>query len=235
MNTSFLRELAENINLSYRSHAETDRETLVNLLDKKISPEKASVLFKMYLSCVDAKEVAELIRPKGMEEIVIAVKRFFKLSTECLYEVTVSSRRCDIVIFVNGSIVAIEVKSAQDQLKNAVNQLSDYSTWANKVYLAYDSKHKRAIEKLGIRELNIGLLEFKSGKMQMIKDSSYIEHESSKLLSLVTYEYLAKIAKSNMIGTRGKKVDIAKALCFKLSEKEILNIFRNFLKNRTLR
>jgi hypothetical protein len=37
MDTSFLRELAENINLSFRSHADTDKDDLVKLLEKKIS------------------------------------------------------------------------------------------------------------------------------------------------------------------------------------------------------
>lgn len=235
MNANFLRELAENINLSFRSYADTDKETLVNLLDKKINPEKTETLFKMYLSCFDAKEVAEIIRPKGMEEIVIAVKRFFRLSTECLYEVTVGSRRCDIVLFINGSIIAIEVKSAQDQLKNAISQLNYYSTWANKVYLAYDSKHKRAIDKLGITKMDVGLLEFNNGTIQTIKEQSYQEHKSSLLLSLMTYEYLTKIAKAYSVNTKGKKIDIANALGLKLSTVETKSIFKDFLKIRALR
>jgi hypothetical protein len=80
MNASFLRELAENINLSFRSHSDTDKETLVKLLEKKISSEKADIIFKMYLTCFNAQEIAQAIKPKGMEEIVIAVEKFFKLS-----------------------------------------------------------------------------------------------------------------------------------------------------------
>ncbi len=234
MNTSFLRELAENINLSFRSHAETDKQTLVNLLDKKISPEKADLLFKMYLSCLDAKEIAEAIRPKGMEEIVIAVKRYFKTSSDCLYEVTVGSRRCDIVLFVDGQIIAVEVKSAQDQLKSAISQLRDYSTWANKVYLAYDSRHRNSIAKLGIKELNVGLLEFNNDKIQLIKESQYREHELSKLFALMTYDYLINTAKKHSIDVKGKKRNIAKALCLKVSGVEASEIFKKFLKMRAL-
>jgi len=71
MNMPFLRESAENINLSFRSHADTDKETLVNLLDRKIGPEKADTVFKMYLTCFDAKEVTKVIKLRGCKKLSV--------------------------------------------------------------------------------------------------------------------------------------------------------------------
>lgn len=235
MNTSFLRELAENINLSFRSHAETDKETLINLLDKKISPEKADIVFKMYLTCFNAQEVAQVIKPKGMEEIVCAVEKFFKEATNCLYEVTVGARRCDIVLFLGNEIIAIEVKSAQDQMKSAISQLSYYATWANKVFLAYDSKHKRTVDKLNLAKKNIGLLEFNAGNVNLVKTASFEEKSPEYILSLMTYSYLRKVSKKFNVNPQGKKKDIAKSLLLKISSDEAKEVFKAFLNTRALR
>ncbi len=234
MDASFLRELAENINLSFRSHAETDKESLVRLLDKKISPEKADTVFKMYLSCFNAEQVAKAIKPKGMEEIVFAVQKLFKTST-CLYEVTVGARRCDIVLFNDSEIIAVEVKSAQDQLKSATSQLSYYATWANRVFLAYDSRHKRTVDKLGIVEKGFGLLEFDRGTVKIMKNASMQESKPEQNLSLMTYSYLRKIAKRFNVQNNGKKIDIARHLAQKIPASEANEIFKVFLKTRSLR
>jgi hypothetical protein len=236
MNETFLRELAENINLSFRSHADTDKETLVKLLNKKISPEKADTVFKMYLTCFKATEVAQAIKPKGMEEITSAVENFFKLSSlDCLYEVTVGSHRCDIVLFVENDIIAVEVKSAQDQMKTAASQLKYYSTWADKVFLAYDSKHRRTIDKLGLKEKGIGLLEFNKGKLKSIQNASFQEKNADYRLSLMTYDYLRNIARAFSVGIEGKKQDMAERLSRKLSASQAKTIFKDFLKTRSLR
>jgi hypothetical protein len=234
MNTSFLRELAENINLSFRSHTNTEKETLVKLLNKKISPEKADIVFKMYLTCFDAKDVAQVIRPKGMEEIIIAVERIFNRS-ECLYEVTVDSRRCDVVFLFNDETIAVEVKSAQDKMKTVTSQLDSYMDWANKVFLAYDVKHRSSVEKLGIAEKGIGLIEFNKGKTQLRRDASCAEKNAEYRLSLMTYDYLRKTAKTFGVGSEGRKQDLARRLIEQISQKEAQAIFRDFLKTRALR
>jgi len=235
MDTSFLRELAENINLSFRSHAETDKETLINLLNKKISPDNADIVFKMYLTCFNAQEVAQVIKPKGMEEIVYAVAKFFKKTTNCLYEVTVGARRCDVVLFLDDEIIAIEVKSAQDQMKSAPSQLSYYATWANKVFLAYDSKHKRIVDKLNLAEKGIGLLEFNEGTVNLMKNASFEEKSPEYILSLMTYGYLRRVSRKFNVNAEGKKKDIAKSLLSKISPTEAKDVFKDFLKTRALR
>lgn len=234
MNVSFLRELAENINLSFRSHTETDKETLVKLLNKKISPEKADVVFKMYLACFDAKDVAKVIGPKGMEEIVNAVKRIFNRS-ECLHEVTVDSRRCDIVFLSDDETIAVEVKSAQDKMKTVASQLDSYMKWANKVFLAYDVKHRSDVEQLGVAEKEIGLIEFDKGKTQLRHDASYAGKNAEYRLSLMTYDYLRRITKAFGVGLEGSKQDLARRLVEQVSSKEAQAIFRDFLRTRALR
>jgi len=235
MNTLFLRQLAENINLSFRSHADTDKETLVKLLDKKISQEKADTVLKMYLTCFDAKDVAKAIKPKGMGEIVIAVEKFFESSSDCLYEVTVGSRRCDVVLFKDDDVIAVEVKSAQDRMKTAISQLKYYATWANKVFLAYDLRHRRMVDKLGVREKGIGLLEFNKGNIELVHDASLNEKNVEYLLSIMTYAYLRKVAKNFNVRIDGTKHDMAKRLSHKILTSEAKAIFRDFLKTRTLR
>lgn len=236
MNIHFLRELAEKINLSFRSHADTEKETLVKLLDKKFSPEKADTVFKMYLTCFDAEEVAKAVRPKGMEEIVVAVKKFFKTShANCIYEVTVGSRRCDVVCFVGDSIIAVEVKSSQDHIKNAEKQLVDYSTWANQVFLAYDVKHKKSVAKLNSRTNGIGLLEFDDENIQLVENAVFEERDSLCLLSLMTYTHLKKIARVHNVDRNGKKQELAKRLSREISSHEVKSLFNDFLKMRALR
>lgn len=236
MNVSFLRELAENINLSFRSHADTDKEALVRLLNKKISPEKADTVLKMYLTCFNATEVAQAIKPRGMEEITIAVEGFFKLSTnDCLYEVTVGSRRCDMILLVKNDIIAVEVKSAQDQMKTATSQLKYYSTWADMVFLAYDAKHRRTVDKLGLREKGMGLLEFNKGHLKLIQSACFREKSADYRLSLMTYDYLRNVARAYSVSAEGKKQDMAERLSKTLLASHAKTIFKDFLKTRSLR
>lgn len=236
MATSFLRELAENINLSFRSHADTDKDALVKLLDRKISSDKAETIFKMYLTCFNASDIAQAIRPKGMEEIVIAVQKFFRLSTvDCLYEVTVGARRCDIVLFIKDDVIAVEVKSAQDQMKTATSQLDYYSTWADKVFLAYDSKHRRTVDKLCLGEKGIGLLEFDKGNLKLMQNASFQEKGADCFLSLMTYDYLRSIARASNVRVEGKKREIAERVSRTVPSLQAKAIFKNFLKKRALR
>jgi hypothetical protein len=234
MDTSFLRELAENINLSFRSHAETDRESLVRLLDKKISAEKTDTVFKMYLTCFDAKSVANAIKPKGMEEIVLAVKNLFR-SSECLYEVTVGSNRCDMVLFLDDQIIAVEVKSAQDKIRTVQSQLDSYTMWANRIFLAYDTKHGKAVNQLCLKEKGIGLIEFEKGTAKVVQDATYAKKDVEYLLSLMTYNYLRRSTQKLKIASAGRKQDMAKHFVEKLTEEEATEVFREYLRTRALR
>jgi len=234
MDTSFLRELAENINLSFRSHAETDKDALVKLLDKKISPEKTDTIFKMYLTCFDAKTIAKVVKPKGMEEIVLAVKNLF-CSSECLHEVTVGSNRCDMVLFSNNEIVGVEVKSAQDKLKTVRSQINSYATWANRVFLAYDKKHRKSVSQLGLDKNGVGLIEFDKGTVRVVNNAVYEEKDVRLLLALMGYNFLVKRTRKLKIVPKGRKQDIANRLAEKISKEEAIEVFKDYLRHRALR
>jgi hypothetical protein len=234
MNVVFLRELAENINLSFRSHSCSDKASLVRLLDKKISADKTETVLKMYLTCCDAKDIAQAIKPKGMDEIAAKVKRLFN-TPECLYEVTVGSNRCDLVFLVEEEIVAMEIKSGQDSMKNALSQLKSYAQWANRVFLAYDIKHKPIVDQSGLSEKGIGLIEFNRGTVNIKKQAVSEEKNIETVLSLVTYDRLVKLARTNNIRSTGSKQEIALELKQHLSKKQLLEFFNNYLKSRALR
>jgi len=235
MNTPFLRELAEEINLSFRLHSNKDKEALLKILQRKLDPEKMNLAYKLYLVGYEAKEVAHLIKPKGMYEIVGAVEKFFA-PLEVLHEVTVGSRRCDLVIFSDfrNYISAVEVKSSLDKLASALEQLEYYGKWANKVYLAYDVKHKQKIERLSLVEKGFGLLEFAKGEIRCKHEASSEEKSKKELLSLMTYNYLRKIAVTFEVDLKSGKQQIAERLSKKVTQDETQGLFKEFLRTRAL-
>lgn len=233
MELSFLRELAEGINLSFRFHGDKSKDALLKILKRKLDAEKMDIAFKMYLICYQAKDVVQIIKPKGMSEIVETAKTFFKAS-EYLHEVTVGSRRCDLVFFSGKDINAIEVKSSLDKLTSALDQLEYYRKWANRVYLAYDVKHRRTVRRLPFIEKGFGLLEFARGDMRAIYEASFQEKQKVDLLSLMTYNYLRKIASSFEIDLKGGKRIIAERLSQKFTLGEAKRLFQGFLRARAL-
>jgi len=233
MDVSFLRELVEGINLSFRFHGDKGKDALLRILQRKLDAEKIDVAFKMYLVCYEARDVIPLIKPKGMSEIVETVKSFFKAS-EYLHEVTVGSRRCDLVFFSGNSINAVEVKSSLDNISHALAQLEYYKKWANQVYLAYDVKHRQRVKRLPIVKKGVGLLEFTKGEISNIHDASFQEKHKVDLLSLMTYSNLRKIAVTFKVDLKGGKRAIAKRLSRKIILDETKSLFRDFLRARAL-
>jgi len=219
MEISFLRELVEGINLSFRFHGDKSKDALLKILHRKLDAEKIDTVFKLYLVCYEAKDIVQVIKPKGMSEIVETIKKYLKTS-EYLNEVTVGSHRCDLVFFSGDDINAIEVKSSLDKMSSALEQLDYYKNWANKVYLAYDVKHKSTVKRLQLVEKGIGLLEFTKGKIRNIHDATFQQKHKVDLLSLMTYNYLRKIASRFEVDLRGGKLAIAKRLSQKTTLKE---------------
>ncbi len=233
MNTLFLRELAEEINLSYRLHSDKSKDALLKILHRKLDAEKMDAAFKLYLMCYGAKDVAHIIKPKGMSEIVNTVERFFKPS-EVLHEVTVGLRRCDLVFFSGDDINAIEVKSSLDKLSSAVEQLEYYASWADKTYLAYDVKHKQNVKRLSLMEKGFGLLEFMKGEIECVHEASSQEVRKDKLFLLMTYNHLRKIAIAFKVDLKGGKHQIAERVSEKVTQDEARSLFREFLRKRAL-
>jgi len=214
MDVSFLRELVEGINLSFRFHGDKGKDALLRILQRKLDAEKIDVAFKMYLVCYEARDVIPLIKPKGMSEIVETVKSFFKASEY--------------------SINAVEVKSSLDNISHALAQLEYYKKWANQVYLAYDVKHRQRVKRLPIVKKGVGLLEFTKGEISNIHDASFQEKHKVDLLSLMTYSNLRKIAVTFKVDLKGGKRAIAKRLSRKIILDETKSLFRDFLRARAL-
>lgn len=233
ISTPFLRELVEEINLSFRLHSDKTKDALLKILCRKLDAEKIDTAFKLYLMCYEAKDVARIVKPKGMSEIVSAVEEFFNKS-EVLHEVTVGLRRCDLVIFSGNDINAIEVKSSLDKLSSAVDQLEYYASWANKTYLAYDVKHKQNVKRLSSMEKGFGLLEFMKGEIECIQEASSQEVCKNKLFSVMTYNYLRKIAIAFKVDLKGGKHQIAESVSEKVTQDEARSLFREFLRTRAL-
>jgi len=233
MDVSFLRELVEGINLSFRFHGDKGKDALLRILHRKLDAEKIEIAFKMYLVCYKAKDVIPVIKPKGMSEIVETVEAFFK-APEYLHEVTVGSRRCDLVFFSENNINAIEVKSSLDKISHALAQLEYYKKWANRVYLAYDAKHRQRVKRLPIVKKGIGLLEFTKGEINNIHDAPFQEKHKVDLLSLMTYSHLREIAVPFKVNLKGEKRAIAKRLSEKITLDETKNLFGDFLRARAL-
>lgn len=233
MDISFLRELVKGINLSFRFQGNKSKDALLKILQRKLDAEKMDIAFKMYLVCYEAEDVAQMIKPKGMSEIVETVETLFG-APEYLHEVTVGSRRCDLVFFFENDVNAVEVKSSLDKISNAPDQLEYYKKWANKVYLAYDVKHRQRVKRLSLIEKGIGLLEFTNGEINNIYDASFQEKYKADLLSLMTYNYLRKIAVTSKVDLKGGKRAIAKRLSQKITLKETKNLFKEFLRTRAL-
>jgi hypothetical protein len=233
MNTPFLRELAEGINLSFRLHSGKDKDALLKILQRKLDAEKMETAFKLYLIGYDAKDVVKIVKPKGMSEIVKAVRKFFRES-EFLSEVTVGSRRCDLVFFSGDGINAVEVKSSLDKPSSALEQLDYYKKWANRVYLAYDVKHKQTVERLSLIKKEFGLLEFRKGEIHNVHEVPSQERCKDELFPLMTYNYLRKMAVAFEVDLKGGKQQVAERMSLRVSQDEAKKLFRGFLRTRTL-
>lgn len=230
---TFLRGLAEGVNLSFRYHGDKSAQDLMKILQKKLGAEKLDTVFKMYLACYELEEIVQEVRPRGMSEIVNALESFFS-DHEHLEEVTVGSRRCDVVILSGTSSIAIEVKSSLDKVSSALAQLSYYKKWANEVYLAYDVQHKNVVRKLPFVENGVGLLQFSKRRIYEIHKSPFYPQEKATLLSLMTFEYLRNIALDYRVKLEGGKQAISHRLCDLITQYEVQGLFQDFLRSRAL-
>ena len=210
---------------------EPDKERLVKVLSNKLKVEDVETLTDLNEMGNKVEDIAEKIRPKGMYDIETAVKRFFG-GNEYYYEVDVNGRKCDIVYFSNGEVVAIEIKSAHDNIYRAEEQIPLYLKWANKIYLAYDIKHREKAMKMPFIGKDIGLLEYENGDVHLITDAEMQKTNPQTLLTLMTYNNLTKLARKHHIKASGKKVEIAKKLARLLSADIIHAYFKEYLKSR---
>jgi len=231
--SSFLRSLAEGVNLSFRYHGDKTVQDLMRILRKKLGSEKMNMVFKMYLACYELEDIIQMVKPKGMSEVVSAIESFFG-DCEHLEEVTVGLRRCDIVVLSGINTIAIEVKSSLDKVSGALAQLEYYRKWASEVYLAYDEQHDETVRKLPFVENGFGLLQFSKHRINLTQKSSFHPPEKATLLSLMTYRYLKEIALTYGVKYEGGKQVISQRFSSMISQYEAQGFFQEFLKSRAL-
>ena len=228
--TTFLQELATEINLC-NCYYEPDKERLVKVLSNKLKVEDVKTLTNLNESGNKVKDIAEKIRPKSMYDIETAVKGFFG-ENEYYYEIDVNGRKCDMVYFSNDEIIAIEIKSAQDKVSKAMEQIPLYMQWADRVYLVYDVGHRKRVMQMSFTKNGVGILEYDNGNVHLILDARMQKTNPQTLLTLMTYNDLTKLARKHHIKISGKKIEIAKKLSRLLLKNIIHKYFQEYLKRR---
>ena len=228
----FLEDLASRIGTSPRNHWIHEKRKLISILSQKLDSVEAGMVFKSYLLCLNPQKIVEKLAPRQLRELTNAVKRFLACD-KYLQEVIVGRLRCDLVGIRGADILAIEIKSARDKIKNALQQVKYYQLWAKEVYLAYDRKHARKVDKLAFRQLGVGLLEVSDSYTVRLEWKPTRNPADPKiLLSFFTTKYLRKIARLHKISTTGSKNEIAKSLSYTLDKRKINELLVSYLKSR---
>lgn len=232
-NIDFLEDLAFRMGTLPRNHWNREKCRLASILSKKLDRAEADIVLKSYLLCLDAKEVADEIAPQQLTELVNTVKHFLNCD-EYLPEVVVGRHRCDLIGFKGTDAIAIEIKSARDNVRKALDQVKYYQLWAKEVYLAYDHKHAKRVDRLPFLELGVGLLEILDSYVVKLQ-SKPIQHipDPQTLLSLFTSKYLRQVARKHRIWTNGCKKELAEILSRKLDRKKINELLVSYLKSKT--
>jgi len=227
----FLSDLAKETSLSFRNYKEKDRSSLLKTLSHRFDYETVDRIVKMYLLCLDAKDVANMVKTNGMQGIIEAIPDFFG-SKEYFYEVSLGKRICDLVFIKDKEVIAIEVKSASDKVSRSIEQVDYYKLWADRVYLAFDIKHRKKVQELSLYDKGIGLLEYADGKLRTQCEAQLTIPESGVRLGFLTYKYLRVLARSLGIKPKGSKKEILKKLGENISKENAQQIFINFLMNK---
>ena len=82
----FLRALATELNNSQRSYVGMAKNEIMKALANKLSPSQVQTIIKFCLLCREADEVAERIKQDRVNQINVAVKKYFDYDN-MLYEV----------------------------------------------------------------------------------------------------------------------------------------------------
>lgn len=231
VHTEFMIKLAEELNGeyfgSYRDYQNYSRDKLLDIVSNKLTVEEIENVRSGYLLCKDAAEIASDIKPTDTKEIRALVGEHF--DQQPVFEAKVDGRYCDIVL--PESLIAIEIKSARDKIDRAVDQVEDYATWADKVYLAYDQTHKESIPP-ELVESGTGLLEVTDGELTEVQEASESPKGKEELLPKFTRQYLRNIAKNHDLAYSGNKDKVIKRIEPNLSEDTVREEFKEFLKQR---
>lgn len=230
--SDFLLTIAKETNLSYSYYSPNNKEQIINILCNRFNYDTIQTIVDLYLLCCDAYEVADIIKPHGMDQISVKVPEYFG-DGEYLYEVRIGRRICDIILLKNNNIISVEIKSGSDKISSAVEQVQNYQTWSNQTYLIYDRRHKNYIfNSPFFMENGVGLLEYSNGTLQNIRNSRINNLEKKTLLNLMTYNYLKKISKLYGIKNTNKKVEMICELNRIITNNKTQKFFKDYIRNR---
>lgn len=229
MNTDFLRELATGLLLSFRDYSNYGQDDIIKLLCNKLTLSEIETITELFFLCVPPREIGEKIKQEDMFDLRNVVENFFA-GKDFLHEVTIDWRRCDVVFCDKKAVVAIEIKSKNDNIRKAVEQTNFYKLWANKVYLAFDHSHKKFVLQSDLANNGVGLLEYSDDKIRQLKEPIHREINPYNLLLFMTYRYLAKIAKRIKVHPKGTKKEIARRISENLPPQNINKLFNEYLK-----
>ena len=162
------------------------------------------VIYEKYLLCIDVINILNNLSLNNINQMKSLIKRDIYYD-EWYDEVHIGNKYCDIVGFNKNEIMAIELKSMNDDLRNVIAQLTYYKKWANKVLLVVDKKHEKKSKNI----MNIynwfGLYVVNNDKLEKVKYPPLLNINYNESYKMMTYEYLKKIAKKIGIRVKGKK------------------------------
>jgi hypothetical protein len=231
VHTEFLINLAEELNGdyfgSYKDYQHYSRGKLLDIVSNKLTVDEIENVRSGYLLCKNAEEIAFDIKPTDTKKIRTLVGNHF--AEQAVYEAKVDGRYCDIVF--PDTLIAVEIKSARDKIDRAVDQVEDYSIWADKVYLAYDQNHRGSIPPKLV-DSGTGLLEVEDGELEEVQKPHERETGKEELLPKFTLEYLRYLSKRHDLAYSGKKYKVIHRIKSHLSEDIIRKEFKEFLKQR---
>ncbi len=139
----------------------------------------------MDLSADDMKVrlMAWLIPQLGFDDLLASELRFLD-----------GSRRADLAVCSDKSILAVEIKGPRDNLEKLVCQLTDYKAMFNEVYVATTSRFLPKIRVLA--PTSIGIIEVDVADIRLIRKSRKKEHleplSSCRWLTASTLRRLAR-------------------------------------------
>ncbi|MFW6172188.1 MAG: hypothetical protein ACOC5T_00375 [Elusimicrobiota bacterium] len=227
----FLQKLAKGLNgnyfSSYRNYNKLSKSELIKRVSQKLKVQEVEKVLDGYENSISAGKIADEIKPDDVKTIKKSIEDLFKKRGR--REVKIGRKTCDLV-FID-DLIAIEIKSARDNVIKAIDQCKYYENWADEVYLAYDQELKNRIPKYFINN-GVGLIEYSEGKARCLKKAEKKESNPKKLLSLMTYRSLSSAARKYEIEAKGKKKEIARRLNRKIPNKEVIRIFQDYLGER---
>ena len=120
-------------------------------------------------------------------------------------------RRVDLVLLVNGKLMAFEIKSEADSLARLEGQINTYLDYFDKVIVVADKKFTSRIQEKSLR--NVGLWEINSEKIKVkIRGRMAQKVSNERLIEMMDVVDLSKLAASCGIQAIRTRDNLSKSL-----------------------